>query len=406
MGVNLKNLPGYLKRVAIDAPLYLARYRKTIPYIMRTRGIRAVLNFIFVKLFMRGERSGLALLDPLWRLAPALAPYPWDIEIEVTTKCNLRCTICEHTYWKKDPYMGRDLSLEDFKKIIAQFPKLKWINLTGEGLAFLNKEFLDIVRYAKQRNIFVAIVDCFTQLDEKVGRELIKAGVEKLWVSIDGASKETYEAIRVGANFDQVVENIRTFVHLKREMKSPIPEFGFRYVFFKHNYHEMLDFLDLVHSFGDINMDGDGNLVEFVALLEFNETKDWVYEPSPELIEEIERRARELNINVVWTHPSHNPELKTPMGKCTDWTEPYIMMGGYVVSCCAVLMSNQRPFLRKHSFGNIHEQSFQEIWNSPRYKQFRKLVPQDQGEVPILCRGCRAYDTTNREKHYGLSSTI
>ena len=58
--------------------------------------------------------------------------YPQYIEVETTTTCNLKCTICEHTYWDEP---NRHMTLEQFKYIIAQFPDLKWMGMTGIGVA-------------------------------------------------------------------------------------------------------------------------------------------------------------------------------------------------------------------------------------------------------------------------------
>ena len=66
------------------------------------------------------------------------------MEIEVTTRCNLKCIICEHTYWDEP---NRDMSFEQFKGIVDQFPKLKWIGLTGIGESFINKDFMKMLRY-------------------------------------------------------------------------------------------------------------------------------------------------------------------------------------------------------------------------------------------------------------------
>ena len=103
------------------------RYWRTLLYIVKSRGIKGLYNFIFVKLFARGERVGLQLLDPVEMNFPQLTPYPYMIEVEITTRCHLRCTICEHTYWTSEEYKKQDLSFEQFKYILDQFPKLKYI---------------------------------------------------------------------------------------------------------------------------------------------------------------------------------------------------------------------------------------------------------------------------------------
>jgi radical SAM protein with 4Fe4S-binding SPASM domain len=82
------------------------------------------------------------------------------------------------------------------------------------------------------------------------------------------------------------------------------------------------------------------------------------------------------------------------------------MMGGYVISCCNTLMSNNRTFLKEHSFGNLFEQSFKDIWYSDRYKRFRKTVNNPKCKVPIICTGCRAYDFSERAKKYGVDKEL
>ena len=261
-------------RNTVTATKYLLKYRRTIAFIRRKRGFKATFKFILVKLSVRGEESGIALLDPIWRIFPKLAFYPYMFEIEVTTKCHLRCIFCEHTHWSEKP---RDLSFDDFKKVVDQFPGLIWINVTGEGTSFLNPEFMDMLRYLKSKSVFVAMVDSFDRIDEKEMKELIEIGVDKISLSIDGATKESYEEIRIGGNFDRVVENVRRFIRMKEEMDSPVPELCFRMVFTKTNYHEMIQFIDLVHSFGEKKYIGEGTYAEFVSLLEFEQTEDLIY---------------------------------------------------------------------------------------------------------------------------------
>jgi len=374
------------------------RYTRTMWYLLRKRGLRALYNFLWSKAFVR--EVGPALLDPIWRKWPWTAPYPKFVEIEVTTKCHLRCIICEHTHWKEKP---RDLTFDEFKKIIDQFPGLKWCNPTGEGSAFLNKDYIRMLRYLKSKDVFVEFVESFDQIDENLAREIIKIGIDRIWVSFDGATKDTYEKIKVGCSFEKTLKNLRNFIRIKKEMKSPIPELCFRFVITTLNYKEMPQFIELVASLGDWKALGDGSYVEFAGLLSFKEIEHLNQPFVPkEIIEETAKKAKELGVHWAFCHSGKLPDVSL----CAAWTEPYIMMPGYVLPCCAVLMANKREFLRKYSFGNMLEQPFREIWNSKRYRTFRKLVPQTKGKVPILCSGCRAYDTSKREKKYGITPKI
>jgi len=366
------------------------KYRATIKFLLKKKKITAAYNFIFAKLFVREE--GGALLDPFFRLFPRLTPYPWCIEVEVTTKCDKKCIICEHTYWSEK---SMDLSFDDFKKIVDQFPNLIWFNPTGEGSAFLNKDFLRMLRYLKSKSKFIFFNDNFEEVNEDLIREIMEIGVDRIEVSMDGASKETYEKIKAGCDFNKVMNNLRTLLQLKREMNFPIPEICFHYIITTFNVHEMPQFVELIHSLGDRNSLGPGSYINFSGLLEFKEIMDLVAEVPTEIMQTVEKKAKELNIGVMWTHHSH--QEKPPITKCVAWSEPYVLMGGYVVSCCGVLMCNRRPFLRKHSFGNLLQEPFKDIWCSERYRKFRQMVPKPKGEIPILCKGCRVFDTNCRE---------
>jgi MoaA/NifB/PqqE/SkfB family radical SAM enzyme len=382
-------------------------YKRTMLYLLRKRGFRALANFLFIKIFVPvGEGSGAVaffFVGPLIRRFPQLAPYPYNVEIEVTTKCNKRCIICEHTYWKDQK--ERHLSFREFKHIVDQFPKLKWVNLTGEGDAFLNKDYLKMIRYLKLKDIPVYLVDSFDLLNEEIAKELLEIGVDGIYISMDAATKETYEKIKVGCSFERSIANIKRLIKLKKEMKSPIPELCFRYVVSTLNLKEMPDFIELVSSLGDRSSLGDGSHVEYCGLLVFDEVKHLYVPKIPEdIVREVLRKSKEHDILVLFPHAE--PHRFPSINHCLAWMEPYIMMGGYVLPCCAVLMSNQREFLRMHSFGNIFEKSFREIWYSERYKRFRQTVNNSKAKVPLLCRGCRAYDTSLRERKYGVDFNL
>lgn len=406
----MKIINSLIKKVS-EFLFNLVQYRKILIYTFKNKGIRGLYKFLWVKFFVfaGGEGTGNwigSLFQPILRKFPNLIPkiigYPQVVEIEITTRCNKKCLICEHTYWKE---ANIDLSFEEFKKIISNFPKLKWVNLTGEGDAFLNKDYLKMIEYLKKRGIFVALVDSFDLIDGKISEKLVRIGVDTIYISFDAATKETYEKIKIGCNFEKTLNNIKTMLKIKKDYKSPIPEIYFRYIVNKLNVHEMPQFVELVYDLGK-NLLGPGSRIEFTGLLYFPEVEHLFLPQIPESIKkETIKKAKKLKINISFVHPVHPKNLQ-PMHYCFAWQEPYIMIGGYVLPCCAVLMSNRREFLRKYAFGNIFEKSFREIWYSKRYSEFRKMVVNKRQKVPILCVGCRAFNTIYREEKYGISNEI
>lgn len=380
-------------------------YRRTIGHLLKRGRYRDLLNFLYTKTFVpTGEGSGeLAyyFIGPLIRRYPQLAPYPGFVEIEITSKCNKRCILCEHTWWKEASY---DLTFQDFKSLVDQFA-LRWTNLTGEGDAFLNSDYLNMIRYLKAKGTSVYLVDSFDLVEKDIAYELVKAGVDGIYISMDGASKETYETIKVGCRLDKVSANIRRLLEIKKELDSPIPEICFRFVINKLNVREMPDFVKMVRSLGSRREWGDGSKIHYVGLLDYPEIHHLYLPeiPSRFIGDTLNAmRSDPENLPVVFAHTeaSKNPSIN----RCLAWMEPYFALvpRHMALPCCAVLMSNSREFLSEYCFGDYTKEPFKDIWSHPYYRWFRQTVTRPDAPVPALCRGCRAYDTTWREEKYGV----
>ena len=399
------NRLGVYKGVAMrpfSATQMLWNHRRTLGYLLKQRRYKNFYNHIFTTYFIRGEDCGKGVLDPLWKLT-GWAPFLWDLEMEVTTRCYLRCIHCEHTYFDKS-YLNQDLRFDTFRKLMDGIPNLKWINLTGEGTPFLNPDFMRILDYCKHKGVYVDFSHDFVRITDEEIRSLIGWGIDRIYWSFDGVMKETYNNVRVGANYWEVLENIKRLVGLKREMESPLPEICFRYAFFKDNVDEVEMIPTFLYNLvdGRVKDYGDEPSINVVSLLEFEQTKGWEVEISKAVISRISKECRKLGFKVYWSHATHIEEEKPPLDYCTFWSEPYIMITGDVVPCCAVLMSNNRPNLEVMAFGNINETSLKEIWNSEKYRKFRKMVVNPRVPVPKVCLGCRVFNTKSRAEEFGV----
>jgi len=351
-------------------------------YLLRRRRFKAAWGWVWIGLFTRN--AGLALADIFIRRLRSWAPYPKTMEMEVTTRCNMRCVMCEHTYWKEP---ARDMSFDEFKHIVSQFPKLKWIGMTGIGSSFLNKDYLRMLGHLRERDVCIELYDSFNYVTDSILQELVDLEVEKIFVSMEGATKETYEANRVGGNFERVVANLKRLFELKRRRKTPFPEVWFHYIITSRNIHEMPAFADLVHSIvGD-----DGNYataIFWTRLLEFKEVEGLV--PDPELIErlkpEVMKRCKKHGIRTVW---NENITRDKPVTQCTNWTEPFVLVTGHVQPCCVINEANDRDHQKKYALGNLLEEDFREIWRSERHRRFRNQIW--GGELPTICKNCRIH---------------
>jgi len=356
----------------------LSKIRRLL-FLIRTKGVKWTYNYIHFITFYDTRNPFLI------KLLQWLEPYPSYIEIEPTTRCSLRCIMCEHTYWDEP---SRDMTFEEFKSIVDQFPKLKWIGLTGIGQSFLNKDFLKMLEYVKSKGVYVELYDDFNLIDEKIAEKLVDLGVERIFASIDAATKETYERIRVGGKFERVINNVRNLDRLKKEKGEYFPELCFHYIIMKENLNEVIKYIELLHS-----LELDVTFVQFTRMLHsFEETKNLFVEVPEELIAEAEEKAKELGIKVMWNLDV--PKKKPPINKCTAWTMPFIFVTGHVIPCCAGNEAKRREFQKATSLGNVFEQSFRDIWYGKKYKELRRKIR--KGEVPPPCVDCPLFDVKGK----------
>lgn len=360
------------------------RYRLAIlGYLLRRRKFRMAWHFLFVCLFSRD--SGLALLDPFWRAFPKLNPYPWQMEIEVTTRCHLRCAMCEHTYWDEKP---RDMPFEQFRQLVDQFPRLKWIGTTGIGSSYLNKDFPRMLATLKARHCYVELFDTFNLVGEREARNLIELEIDKVWVSMEAATKKTYEAIRVGAHFENTLENIRRITRFKEEARTPVPELWFHYIISTLNVEEMPAYVDLVKDLvGDTRR--HGTLIFWTHLLDFPEVESLQTTVPDSLKRDVERRCRNHHIFSTW---NDNVVARRPVTRCMRWTQPFVLVTGHVQCCCVINEANQRNHQVKTSFGNLLDTPFRDLWVSDAYGNFVKTLR--AGRLPACCKYCRLFCET------------
>jgi len=352
-----------------------ARYAATF---LRHRGIRATARYGWFYL---------AYCTDLIRENRVLAwlinneDYPRMIEVETTTACNLRCTMCEHTYWN---YPARNMSFEQFKHIVDQFPRLYWIGMTGIGSSFLNKDFPRMVEYVHRRGVIVDMFDHFNDLTDEQIEWLVRVGVERMWASVDACTKEVYEQIRVGGNFDKVTANLRKLIATKARFRSPFPQLSFQFIITRQNLHQVPEFVDFVQAVTD----GDNFGIRFSPLIcDFAEIKDMDARLERDYMREAERRATKYGMLLVWNKVHREGML--PMRYCTEWTQPFFLVDGSVVPCCATNEHNAREYQIKTALGNIFQQSFKEIWDGPKYRALRETLK--AGGVPPPCVQCPVY---------------
>src|SRR3989338_3463854 len=170
---------------------------------------------------------------------------PYRLQIENGNICNLRCTMCALNVMKRKKGM---LTLEKYKEIFNTI-KPAYVNLTGYSEMVLNSDIYEIIKYSKSKGAFTKIDSNATLTTEEKAKKIIESGLDLLSVSVDGATKETYEKIRVPAKFEVVINNLRNLVKIRNEVKGKL-QIHMAFVSQVGNIHELPLIIKLADEIG------------------------------------------------------------------------------------------------------------------------------------------------------------
>ena len=143
--------------------------------------------------------------------------YPFRLWIEPTNHCNLRCAMCPNSSERAKKKCLMELSL--FKRIVDEAQEFVYdVNLHHTGESLIHPDFPEMVAYCREKGLVTRLHTNATLLTEEKARQIIAAGLDLISFSFDGYDKETYEGLRIGARFEETLENIKNFLRLKQEL--------------------------------------------------------------------------------------------------------------------------------------------------------------------------------------------
>ena len=175
---------------------------------------------------------------------------PVSIGIEPTTGCNLRCPQCPSGL----RIFGRPTGMLDpqnFRKLVDEVhDELIYLILYFQGEPYLNVNFLEMVKYAAQKQIFTSTSTNAHFLTPETAQKTVESGLHKVIISIDGTTQETYQKYRVGGNLQKVIDGTKHLVEAKRNANSQTPYILWQFIVFKHNEHQISDVIKLGKELG------------------------------------------------------------------------------------------------------------------------------------------------------------
>ena len=310
----------------------------------------------------------------------SIVTLPRSIYIEPTSRCNELCQQCPRTLLSRED--DRDLSFENFRSIVDQFPVLDRVVLHGLGEPLLNKDLPRMISYLKERGTYVLFNSNGIALTARRGQALIDAGLDEYRLSMDGATRETYATVRGVDAFDKIWRNIKAFILSQQEQDASKPAVSLWFTAMRENLHELPGLIDLAseHGVREIYLQ---RLVYFEEGLAHSKQALFRRSTSEELaiIRDGEQRCQERGIafraagSATPTESIVRDFGDRPWSGCQrPYTLTYITSSGNVLSCCFAPFGHRsaREYQEERVLGNVFKESIAEIWRGERYEAFRR----------------------------------
>lgn len=285
------------------------------------------------------------------------------ISIEPTTACNLKCPQCPSGLRQFTRPTG-NLKPETNKNVLDNLGKqLQYINYYFQGEPFIHPQFLDFVKDATERNIYVVTSTNAHFIAEKTAYEIIDSGLNEVIISIDGTTQKTYEQYRVEGSLSKVIEGTKALIKAKKERKSSLPIVTFQFLVVKHNEHQIDEVNKMAEEMG-------------VDRISFKTVQVYDFESGKDLIPNNEKFSRYKK------NTSGKYELKNKFkNSCWRmWSSCVFTWDGKIVPCCFDKDA-------QHRMGQLDFKNFKEIWRSDIYSDFRNKILKDRKSIEI-CKNC------------------
>lgn len=306
---------------------------------------------------------------------------PIYMEVSPCGSCNHRCVFCAYDYIA---YPNRKLNEEKFYEFTRDIAKagLKSMLFAGEGEPLLHHKICELVAYAKSCSIDCAMFSNGALLSPKIAEKLLP-NLTFLRFSFNGGNNETYARIHTShkksSDFNKVVENIKFACEFRKKNNLKV-DLGSQFVLLKENVNSLLQAIETMKNCG----------VDYISI------KPFVLQNSAQGYRGEVFSQDELDELIKSASHYQSPEFSVIFRKnafenygCRNYSHCYgcsfittLNSAGDLASCL--------PYWDNKNFvyGNINEQSFDDIWNSPKRKQIKEFLEQklDARICPPNCR--------------------
>lgn len=300
--------------------------------------------------------SGIIKKDVVWGL-------PWSASVEPTTACNLQCPQCVTGAGLLKREQG-NLSIGDFKRILEKLEKhIFYLTLYFQGEPFLNSGIFEMIRFARQKKIYVCTSTNAHFLSDENAQKIIRSGLNKLILSIDGTTQESYSKYRKNGDLDVVMKGLENLLSAKINLRSSLPFVEIQFLVFKHNEHEINEIKKLSNRKGV-----DRVVIKTAQIINHEDFGALI--PAEK---KYSRYRSTKNGRIERKKPLKNNCYRLRSTSVITWD-------GIVVPCCF----DKDAY---YNFGSIFEKDFAKLYHSTKAREFRKKMLKERERIEI-CRNC------------------
>lgn len=294
---------------------------------------------------------------------PNIKGLPISLSFEPTTSCNLRCPECPsglRSFTRPTGMLKQGL----FQQVIDELaPTLSYLTFYFQGEPYLHPQFLEMVQYASRKGIYTATSTNAHYLKDDAAKLTVESGLDRLIISLDGTTQDTYQSYRIGGSLEKVIEGTKNIVAWKKKLRSKTPHLIFQFLVVKPNEHQIPEVFRLKDELG----------VDQVLL---KTAQIYDYENGSSLIPTQDQYSR---------YRKNNDGTYSIKNKLLDhcwkmWHSCVITWDGKVVPCCFDKDAH-------HVMGDLTKNSFAEVWRGENYDQFRSTLLRSRSEIE-MCRNC------------------
>ena len=289
---------------------------------------------------------------------------PFFMSVEIANYCNLHCPECPVGKNENPTAKPKNFEINLYKTLVDQLkPTLAHIILYFQGEPFLSNKLAEFIQIAHHAKIYTSTSTNGQFLHKNNVNEIVLSGLDRIIVSIDGATQDVYETYRIGGNLNKAMHGIKELVAAKRELKSATPSIEIQFLVLKTNEHQMVEMKRLAKSLG-------------VDKLTFKSAQLYDFENGNDLIPTNNkysryRKSKDGKFRLKGNQPNRCWRM---------WSGSVVNVNGEILPCCFDKKS-------ENSFGNINENSFVACWHSKKASDFRGKILQNRKQFD-MCRNC------------------